>query len=42
MVLDPGTTGSLRQTTLVGVVLPQAGLRMDAVVDGGADTIVDC
>ena len=39
---DAAATGShrLRNTALVGVIFPQAGLRIDAVVDGGADTIV--
>ena len=39
---DAAATGShrLRDTALVGVIFPQAGLRIDAVVDGSADTIV--
>jgi hypothetical protein len=39
---DAATTRShrSREIALIGVVFPQAGLRIDAVVDGSADTIV--
>ena len=39
---DAAAAGSqcLRETALVGVIYPQAGLGINAVVDGSADTVV--